>query len=74
MYKNFPNQQFAEVGTIPSFGDELYATLLGLTEDNKASFKISINPLVNWIWIGGTIMCLLAFLLLRRMPRPGEVG
>ncbi|OIQ51105.1 Cytochrome c-type biogenesis protein CcmF [Pseudodesulfovibrio hydrargyri] len=73
MYKNFPNQQFAEVGTIPSLGDELYATLLGLTEDNKASFKISVNPLVNWIWIGGTIMCLLAFLLLKRTPRPGEV-
>ncbi|AMK12353.1 heme lyase CcmF/NrfE family subunit [Pseudodesulfovibrio indicus] len=73
IYKNFPNQQFAEVGTIPSFGDELYATLLGLTEDNKASFKISVNPLVNWIWIGGTLMCVVAFLLLRRMPRPGEV-
>jgi cytochrome c-type biogenesis protein CcmF len=73
IYKNFGNQQYAEVGTIPSFGDELYATLLGLTEDNKASFKISVNPLVNWIWIGGTVMCLLALLLLRRMPRPGEV-
>ncbi|EGB16507.1 cytochrome c assembly protein [Pseudodesulfovibrio mercurii] len=73
IYKNFSNQQYAEVATVPSFGDELYATLLGLTEDNKASFKISVNPLVNWIWIGGTIMCLLAFLLLRRTPRPGEV-
>ncbi|MCJ2162943.1 MULTISPECIES: cytochrome c-type biogenesis CcmF C-terminal domain-containing protein [unclassified Pseudodesulfovibrio] len=74
IYKNFPNQQFAEVATIPSLGDELYVTLLGLTEDGKASFKISVNPLVNWIWIGGSLMCLIAFLLLRRVPRPGEVG
>jgi cytochrome c-type biogenesis protein CcmF len=73
IYKNFSNQQYAEVGTIPSLGDELYATLLGLTQDDRASFKISINPLVNWIWIGGTLMCLLALLLLRRMPRTGEV-
>ncbi|WP_272700497.1 heme lyase CcmF/NrfE family subunit [Desulfovibrio sp. Fe33] len=74
IYKNFTNQQFAEASIIPSFGDELYATLLGLTEDDKASFKISVNPLVNWIWIGGTLMCLLGFLLLRRIPRPGEVS
>lgn len=72
IYKNYERQQFAEVATIPGLGDEIYATLLGLTKDNKASFKVSVNPLVNWIWIGGTLMCVIAFLLLRRMPRPGE--
>jgi len=72
IYRNFERQQFAEVSTIPGLGDELYATLLGLTEDDKASFKVSVNPLINWIWIGGTLMSLLAFLLLRRMPKPGE--
>nr|WP_287412993.1 cytochrome c-type biogenesis CcmF C-terminal domain-containing protein [Pseudodesulfovibrio sp.] len=72
IYRNFERQQFAEVSTLPSLGDELYATLLGLTEDDKASFKVSVNPLINWIWIGGTLMSILAFLLLRRMPRPGE--
>ena len=72
IYKNYERQQFAEVSTIPGLGDELYATLLGLTEDDMASFKVSVNPLVNWIWIGGTLMCVVAFLLLRRMPRPGE--
>lgn len=72
IYRNFEQQQFAEVSTIPSLGDELYSTLLGFTEADKASFKVSVNPLVNWVWIGGTLMCLLGFLLLRRMPRPGE--
>lgn len=72
IYRNFEQQQFAEVATIPGLGDELYSTLLGFTTDNKASFKISINPLVNWIWIGGTLMCVFAFLLLRRIPRLGE--
>ena len=72
IYRNFEKQQFAEVSTIPSLGDELYSTLLGFTEEEKASFKISVNPLVNWVWIGGTLMCLFGFLLLRRIPRPGE--
>jgi cytochrome c-type biogenesis protein CcmF len=72
IYKNYERQQYAEVGTIPGLGDELYSTLLGLTEDDKASFKVSVNPLVNWVWIGGTLMCVIGFLLLRRMPRPGE--
>ncbi|MBU4191113.1 MAG: cytochrome c biogenesis protein CcsA [Proteobacteria bacterium] len=71
IYTNFERQQFAEVATIFSLGDEVYATLLGFTEDHKASFKISVNPLVNWIWIGGTILCLMPLLVLRRAGRPG---
>lgn len=74
IYKNFERQQFAEVATIFSLGDELYSTLLGFTEDNRASFSISVNPLVNWVWIGGTIMCILPFLVLTRIRRPGETA
>jgi len=70
IYVNWERQQFAEVSTIFSLGDELYSTLLGFTEGDKASFKISINPLVNWIWIGGTLMCLLPLLVLTRTRLP----
>jgi cytochrome c-type biogenesis protein CcmF len=69
LYRGF-EQPFAEVSTIPSLGDELYATLLNSSAKKAASLKISVNPLVNWVWIGGTIMCLAAFLSLRR-PRLG---
>ncbi len=72
IYKNFEQSQFAEVSTIFSLGDEIYSTLLGFTEDEKASFKISVNPLVNWVWIGGTLMCIMPFLVLSRIRRPGE--
>ena len=74
IYKNFERSTFAEVSTIFSFGDEVYATLLGITDEGKASFKISVNPLVNWIWVGGTLMCIMPFLALSRMRRPGETG
>jgi len=72
LYRGF-DQPFAEVSTIPSLGDELYATLLGSSDKKTASLKISVNPLVNWIWIGGTIMCLAGFLALRR-PRATPGG
>lgn len=74
IYKNFEKQQFAEVSTIFSLGDEVYSTLLGFTDGGKASFKISVNPLVNWVWIGGTIMCVFPFLVLTRIRRPEETS
>ena len=67
IYRGF-EQPFAEVSTIPSLGDELYATLLSSTDKKVASIKISVNPLVNWVWIGGTIM----FPVLRE--RRGQMG
>lgn len=72
IYVNFEQSQFAEVSTIFSLGDEVYSTLLGFTEEEKASFKISVNPLVNWVWIGGTIMCILPFFVLTRIRRPEQ--
>ena len=64
IYRNF-DQPFAEVSVLPSLGDEIYATLLGFDESKVISLKISVNPLVNWIWIGGTVLCLLGFLAMR---------
>jgi len=65
LYRNFP-QPFAEAAVLPGLGDELYATLLGFNDETNVSIKISVNPLVNWVWIGGTLLCLVPLLLLRR--------
>ena len=66
LYEKFGSMQFSEVDVIPSLGDELYASLLGLDEDSHVVVKLSIEPLVNWLWIGGTLMCLVPLLGLRR--------
>lgn len=66
IYRSYPGQQFAEVAVVPSLGEELYATVLGLTKQGEVSFKISVNPLVNWVWIGGTVMCIMGLALYRR--------
>jgi cytochrome c-type biogenesis protein CcmF len=65
LYRKF-DSPFAEVSVIPGLGDELYATLLSADEDDNVTIKVSVNPLVNWIWIGGTLMCLFPLLALTR--------
>ena len=55
----------AKIDTRFSLGVELYATLLGFTEDDIISLRMSTQPLVNWIWIGCVILCLVGFAALR---------
>ena len=66
IYKKFGEQQFSEVDTVFSMGNEIYASLLGLDEKHRATVKVSVNPLVNWMWVGGTLMCLFPLMGLRR--------
>ena len=58
LYDKFGDMQFSEVDVIPGLGDEIYASLLGLDEEKRVIVKISVEPLVNWLWIGGIILCL----------------
>ena len=38
--------------------EDLYVILVGRDEDGTAAFKVLVNPLVNWIWIGGGVFLL----------------
>jgi len=35
---------------------DVYVVLAGLNDDGSAAFQIFVNPLVIWIWAGGTII------------------
>jgi cytochrome c-type biogenesis protein CcmF len=35
---------------------DVYVVLAGATVDGSASFRVFVNPLVSWIWAGGTII------------------
>jgi cytochrome c-type biogenesis protein CcmF len=63
MYRGY-EQAFAEVEVIPGLGDEIFAVLLGADQDGHTTVKVNVNPLVNWIWIGGIIFCVAPLLLL----------
>lgn len=69
LYDKFQRYAFSEATTHPSLGSEFYATLLGMN-GTKAVLRMSANPLVNWLWIGGALMSLAPFLGLRRRRRP----
>ncbi len=72
LYANFENQTYAEVSTIFSLGNEIYATLLSVDEQGTATLAVNVNPLVNWLWIGGILMCLFPFFGLARVRRLKE--
>jgi cytochrome c-type biogenesis protein CcmF len=38
--------------------EDLYVILIGWEEDGTIALKVLVNPLVNWIWIGGGLMLL----------------
>lgn len=58
-YEKYPQQAFMEASTISGLGNELYASLLRMDQrKGTAEVHVSVNPLVNWIWIGGVVLCL----------------
>ncbi len=71
--RRYANQQntFSEVDTLFSWGNELYCSMLGMDEKGTTTLQISVNPLVNWIWAGGFVLCLFPLLGLGRRGRPG---
>jgi len=60
--KFFPNQQ-SPVGRAvhrSSFSEDLYLILSGFSEieNNRATLKVLVRPLVVWIWLGGVVIAL----------------
>lgn len=51
------DQPNTEVDIIQTWREDLYATLAGVSgEQDSATIRIFVNPLVQWIWIGGAIL------------------
>ncbi|MFQ5886146.1 MAG: heme lyase CcmF/NrfE family subunit, partial [Anaerolineae bacterium] len=45
-----------EVDIRTTLKEDLYLILAGVSEDGSATFKVIINPLVAWIWVGGMVL------------------
>jgi cytochrome c-type biogenesis protein CcmF len=58
--KRFESQRQDEAVTDPGIRsgprEDLYVILAGWTQDGKATFKVLVNPLVMWIWVGAMIV------------------
>lgn len=52
-------QWVTEVAVRYALTEDLYVVLAGLEDEgNLAVFQVFVNPLVNWIWLGGALMIL----------------
>jgi len=67
-YKKF-DRPFAEASVMPGLVDEIYATVLGLGRSGELRLQIRVNPMVNWLWIGGTLVCIMALFTFDFRPR-----
>ncbi len=51
-------QAVTEVAIRSTLLEDLYVILIGWDEDGTTAFKVLVNPLVIWIWIGGMVIVL----------------
>ncbi len=50
--------------------DDLYITLVGWTQDGRATIRLLVNPLVSWMWAGGLVLTLGAVVAMIPERRP----
>ena len=69
-------QPVTEVAIRSTLLEDLYVILVGWDEDGTTAFKVLVNPLVNWIWIGGVVFVLGGLIAFwperRKLPAPGQ--
>jgi cytochrome c-type biogenesis protein CcmF len=55
-YKSASQQPSTDVDILSTLKEDLYLILAGFTDDGSATFKVLINPLTKWLWIGGIVL------------------
>jgi cytochrome c-type biogenesis protein CcmF len=59
IYNKNQEQPMTEVGLRPGFLEDVYVVLAGFDNMGQtASFKVYVNPLMSWMWVGGVIIIL----------------
>jgi cytochrome c-type biogenesis protein CcmF len=57
-YAGLGGQSLTHVAISSSPIADVYVVLVGTNSDGSGSFRIFVNPLVSWIWVGGAIIIL----------------
>ena len=59
IYNKNQEQPMSEVGLRPGLIEDVYVVLAGWDSGGEtASFKVFVNPLMSWMWVGGLVMML----------------
>jgi cytochrome c-type biogenesis protein CcmF len=51
-------QPSTEVGIMGSWRQDVYVVLAGIRDDDVAEIRVTFNPLVRWVWLGGGLMAI----------------
>ena len=67
-----------EVGIKGSFMLDVYVVLAGVRNANDAEIRVTFNPLVRWLWLGGAVMAIGGLIVMwpqadKRKPQGGYV-
>jgi cytochrome c-type biogenesis protein CcmF len=54
--RNAPFQPITEVGIRSTAKLDTYVAFAGMLESGAAEFRVTFNPLVVWVWVGGLVM------------------
>lgn len=49
-------QPTTEVAILSRWHEDLYVVLAGVDDEQRATFKVYVNPLVRWLWVGGLVL------------------
>lgn len=66
-------QRETEVAVESTLTEDFYVVLTGVNDDNTVTFKIFINPLVAWVWIGGLVLLLGVWIAMWPDPREERI-
>lgn len=77
LFDQASQQPQTEVAIRSTLKEDLYVIFVG-QDDNGTAFKVLVNPLVSWMWIGGVLMVIGAMVAfwpdrrkqLQPVPRP----
>ncbi|MGE3537251.1 MAG: heme lyase CcmF/NrfE family subunit [Candidatus Tectimicrobiota bacterium] len=67
------NQPTTEVALRTSLLEDLYIILAGFETSKVATFKVFINPLVSWLWLGGLVIVLGTIIAIWPERRPHTI-
>jgi cytochrome c-type biogenesis protein CcmF len=68
------NQPTTEVALRTTLLEDLYVILAGFEPSKIATFRVFVNPLVSWMWIGGFIMVMGTVIAIWPERRPYGIG
>jgi len=58
IHRGHEEQPMTEVAIRSTMLEDLYVILAGVGADGTANFKVIVNPLMMWMWVGGVLLSL----------------